>query len=289
MSAILFINFNYPMKSNIKHTRPLAVIMSLYKGDLFPYAKAAIDSIFAQTFANFDLYICIDGNIAEDIDTYIKSLPSDNLFIYKNETNLGLAKSMNRLLAEILPNPQYLYIARMDADDINAPERFEKQVSFLKTNKEIDCVGTWAIEIDANGNEYFKKQMPVSHAECFDFFSKRDCMIHPTVMFRKSYFEKAGLYPEDTYFGEDTMMWAQGFAARCQFSNLPEYLYYFRLNEQFFERRRGIKHAKSIWNLRCKVNKMLHYGLKAYLYAMAYATAKLMPTKVLDMIYKKAR
>ena len=36
-------------------------------------------------------------------------------------------------------------------------------------------------------------------------------MIHPTVMFRRSYFEKAGLYPEDTYFGEDTMMWAKRF------------------------------------------------------------------------------
>lgn len=45
-------------------------------------------------------------------------------------------------------------------------------------------------------------------------------MIHPTVMFRRSYFEKAGLYPEDTYFGEDTMMWAKGFKVDV---NLPMY------------------------------------------------------------------
>lgn len=64
-------------------------------------------------------------------------------------------------------------------------------------------------------------------------------MIHPTVMFRRSYFEKAGLYPEDTYFGEDTMMWAKGFKSGCKFANVPEYLFKFRLDSNFFERRRG--------------------------------------------------
>lgn len=59
-------------------------------------------------------------------------------------------------------------------------------------------------------------------------------MIHPTVMFRRSYFEKAGLYPEDTYFGEDTKMWAKGFKAECKFANLPEYLLKFRLDSDFF-------------------------------------------------------
>ena len=114
-------------------------------------------------------------------------------------------------------------------------------------------------------------------------------MIHPTVMFRRSYFEKAGLYPEDTYFGEDTIMWAQGFANGCQFANIPEYLYFFRLNKVFFERRRGIKHAKSILQLRRRVNKMLHYGFKADIYALLYALAKLMPEKILNIIYKTAR
>ena len=67
--------------------------------------------------------------------------------------------------------------------------------------------------------------MPITHEECLELFKKRDCMIHPTVMFRRSYFEKAGLYPEDTYFGEDTMMWAKGFKSGCKFANVPEYLF----------------------------------------------------------------
>ena len=114
-------------------------------------------------------------------------------------------------------------------------------------------------------------------------------MIHPTVMFRRSYIEKAGLYSLDTYFGEDTMMWAQGFKAGCRFANVPEYLFKFRLDDHFFERRRGWKHAKGIFTLRHRVNKMLNYGFMADFWALAYAGAKMMPKFILNFIYKTAR
>ena len=145
------------------------------------------------------------------------------------------------------------------------------------------------IEIKADGEEYFKKQMPVTHEECLEFFKKRDCMIHPTVMFRRNYFDKVKFYPEDTYFGEDTMMWAEGFAAGCRFANLPEYLLKFRLDENFFERRRGWKHATSIISLRRRVNKLLGFGFKEDCYAYMYGLAKLMPKSILNIIYKVAR
>ena len=277
------------MTANNKHTKALAVIMSVYSGDSYPYVKSAIDSLLRQTYTDFDLYICIDGKIANKVAEYLNAMNEQNIHIYTNETNAGLAKSMNLLLGYVLAQKNYACIARMDADDINAPERLEQQIHFLDANPQTDCVGTWAIEIDADGNEFFRKQMPCTHDQCFDFFAKRDCMIHPTVMFRRSFFEKAGLYPEDTYFGEDTMMWAKGFSAGCRYANIPEYLYYFRLNDQFFDRRRGIRHARSIWELRCRVNSMLHYGLKAYFYAAAYAFAKLMPERLLNRLYKTVR
>ena len=153
----------------------------------------------------------------------------------------------------------------------------------------MECLGTWAIEINNNGEEYYRKQMPETHEECNNLFRKRDCMIHPTVMYRRYYIEKAGLYALDTYFGEDTMMWAQGFKAGCLFANVPEYLLQFRLDDKFFERRRGWKHAKGIFTLRRRVNKMLHYGVVADFWAFAYAAAKMMPKFILNIIYKTAR
>lgn len=268
--------------------RRVVVIMSLYKSDVLNFVELAVDSILSQTYPDFDFYIQFDGSVSKDIDDYLSNIQDERICVFRRDENKGLAYSLNELLNRVMPK-EYDYIARMDADDISQPERFEKQIAFMEAHPEIDCLGSWAIEINADGSEYYRKQMPETHEGCWKQFMIRDCMIHPTVMFRRSYIEKAGLYSLNTYFGEDTMMWAQGFANGCKFANLPEFLFKFRLNDEFFCRRRGWKHAKGILTLRWKVNKMLHYPLKAYLYAIAYAGAKMMPTKILNMIYRKAR
>lgn len=266
----------------------VAVIMSLYKNDNLSFVRLAVDSILSQTYGQFELYIQYDGIILQNVDNYISDLTDERVHIYRRNENKGLAFSLNELLSTVMAK-DYDYIARMDADDISMPKRLEKQIAYMENHKDCDALGTWAIEINSDGSEYFRKQMPETHEGCWKLFMIRDCMIHPTVMFRRSYIEKAGKYSLDTYFGEDTMMWAQGFATGCKFANLPEYLFKFRLNDDFFNRRRGWKHAKGILTLRWRVNKMLHYPFKAYLYAIAYAGAKMMPTSILNMIYKTAR
>ena len=276
------------MNRKVRENAPFSIIMSIYKNDRLEFVRESITSILDQSYKDFDLYILYDGPIEPSVKEYISELDDCRLNVIERNENRGLAISLNELLGVVL-NKDYQFIARMDADDISMPERFARQIEYLKQHPDVDCVGSWAIEINADGSEYFKKQMPASHADCLNMFRKRDCLIHPTVMFRRSYFEKAGLYPEDTYFGEDTMMWSKGFAAGCHFANVPEYLLKFRLDNNFFNRRRGWKHARSIWQLRHKVNRMLGFGVKEDLFAILYALAKLMPTKILNIIYQKAR
>ena len=266
----------------------LAVIMSLYKSDTLQFVKLAVDSILQQSFKDFDFYIQYDGYVNTEVDNYLSGLNDERISVFERPDNKGLAFSLNELLQRVMPKG-YSFIARMDADDISLPDRFEKQLAYFELHPETECLGSWAIEINSDGNEYYRKQMPETHEGCWNQFMVRDCMIHPTVMFRRSFIEKAGMYSLDTYFGEDTMMWAQGFASGCKFANVPEYLFKFRLNDDFFNRRRGWKHAKGILSLRWKVNKMLHYPLKSYFYAIAYACAKMMPKELLNLIYKKAR
>ena len=266
----------------------IAVIMSLYRNDRVRILKEAVDSILQQTYTEFDFFIQYDGPIDADVNLYLSQLNDNRVRIFKRDVNKGLAQSLNDLLNIVMPL-DYDFIARMDADDISMLNRFERQLDYFDKHPEVDCLGTWAIEINSQGEEYYRKQMPESHNECWNMFRKRDCMIHPTVMFRKSYIAKAGLYSLDTYFGEDTMMWAQGFNTQCVFANVPEDLLKFRLDENFFDRRRGWKHAKEIFKLRHKVNKMLDYGFSADMWALAYACAKLMPKFILNIIYKTAR
>lgn len=266
----------------------IAAIMSVYKNDSVKYVKQSVASILNQTYKDFDLYIQYDGPIRPEVDKYLSNIVDMHVKIHRRDVNKGLAQSLNDLLT-IVMSMNYEYIARMDADDISMPERFEKQLAYFKSHPEMECLGTWAIEITSNGEEYYKKQMPETHEGCLKLFRKRDCMIHPTVMFRRSYIEKAGIYDLDTFFGEDTMMWAQGFAAGCKMGNVPEYLLKFRLDDNFFDRRRGWKYAKGIWQLRHRVNKMLGFGIVEDAWAIAYAVAKMMPTSILNLIYKNAR
>ncbi len=268
--------------------KKLAVLMSVYKNDKLCFLEKSVTSILNQTHSDFVFYIQCDGPIDVECKNYLFSIEDSRVIIRERFENKGLAYSLNELL-EIIIEKDYEFIARMDADDFCTLDRFEKQLNYLYNNLDVDCLGTWAVEIDENSNEYFRKKMPNTHEDCYKMFRIRDCLIHPSVMFRKSYFKKAGLYPLDTYFGEDTIMWAQGFSKGCVFANVPEFLFYFRLDKNFFERRKGWKHAKSIFKLRRKVNKLLDYGYEADVYAFLYAFAKLMPTPLLNLIYKTVR
>lgn len=268
--------------------KELAVIMSVYKNDKLKMLEIAVDSILQQTFSQFDFYIQEDGMLNDEVSNYLKSLKDTRVIVNERKENKGLAYSLNEMITEVLKK-EYKYIARMDADDISLQDRFEKQISFLDNHKDVDVVGCWAIEVDENENEFFRKTMPITHLECRDFFLKRDCLIHPTVIFRRSYFEKAGLYPTDTFFAEDTKMWQRGFLKGCIFSNIPEYLFKFRLDSNFFNRRRGWNYAKSIYLLRVEITKEMNFGIKGYTYAFLYAFVKMLPTRLLNLMYKIAR
>lgn len=265
----------------------LSVIISIYVKNSPNYLKDSLNSILNQRRPADEFILVENGPLTDDIYTIIEEFVEKavNVRIIKFKENHVFAYALNAAIRE----SQGDFIARMDSDDISLEDRFEKQLDYMEKHPEIDCLGSWAYEIKSNGDLYYEKRMPSSHQDCYELFKKRDCMIHPTVMFRRSYFKKAGLYPEDTYFGEDTVMWAQGFANGCRFSNLPEFVFKFRLDDDFFNRRRGWKLAKSILQLRWRVNKMLHYPLLAYLYAIVYAAVKMLPKPLLNIMYQFAR
>jgi len=265
----------------------ISVILSVYYKERPEYLKLSVQSIFNQTLKPNEVILVEDGPLTKELLSTIDDLVSiyNEIVVIKLEQNSGLAHALNIALEKCKSD----YIARMDTDDISNPNRFEKQVRFLNDNPQIDCVGSWAVEITADGSEFFKKQMPLSHDECKKFFIKRNPMIHPTVMFRRRFFEKAGNYPEDTYQEEDTMLWANGFANGCRFANIPEYLYEFRIDDSFFHRRKGFRFAKDTFFIRHKIRKMLHYPFIADVYAFLFAVSKMMPGPILKLIYKIAR
>ena len=269
----------------------LAVIMSLYKNDVMKYVRLAVESILAQSYKDFDFYIQYDGPIRPEVDEYLSGIADDRVKIQRRDENKGLAQSLNDLLSIVLPLG-YEYIARMDADDISMPERFEKQVEFLKSHPKVDMVGGAINEIDENGDNRGKiTKYPCSPEACRAFFAKRNPVAHPTVMFRRSFFEKAGWeYPMDFVRNEDTRLWHEGYKHGCMIANLPDVLLNFRMTDAMFtQRRNGKAFAKSQLELRKMINKDLQFGFMANVYAYAMYLLMISPSWLLKLAYRILR
>lgn len=269
----------------------IAVVMSVYKNDILQYVKCAVESILNQSISNFDFYIQFDGPIRDDVDDYLMSLQDNRINIFRRQENKGLAFSLNELLA-IIQSKEYKYIARMDADDIAVSYRFEKQMSFLQNHPDIDLVGGAINEIDSRGHDWGKViTYPCSPKECRAFFAKRNPVAHPTVMFRRSFFEKAGWhYPTDYVRNEDTRLWHEGYKHECKIANLPDVVLSFRITDDMFKQRRNGKvFAKSQLELRKIIAKDLGYGPMAYIYAYCMYILMISPSWLLKLAYKFLR
>lgn len=265
--------------------------MSLYKNDTLQHVKLAVESILQQTFKDIDFYIQYDGPICPEVDKYLSGLDDERMKIQRRAENKGLARSLNDLLAEVMPQG-YEYIARMDADDISLPERFEKQLNYLKSHPEVDMVGGAINEINENGENRGKvTKYPCYPDDCRAFFAKRNPVAHPTVMFRRSFFEKAGWeYPTDFVRNEDTRLWHEGYKHGCVIANLPDVLLHFRMTDAMFtQRRNGKAFAKSQLELRKKINKDLEFGNMANVYAYVMYLLMISPSWFLKFAYRVLR
>ena len=100
----------------------VSVLMPVYKTDE-NYLREAIESILSQTFEDFE-FLILDDCPEDDREEIIKSYKDKRIKYSKNETNLGITRSRNKLIDMAKGE----YLAVFDHDDISLPERFQKQV-----------------------------------------------------------------------------------------------------------------------------------------------------------------
>jgi glycosyltransferase involved in cell wall biosynthesis len=267
----------------------LAVIMSVYKNDKLNFLKESVQSILDQTFSRFHFYIVFDGPVALDLDNYITSLSDSRIKLFRLEKNGGLARALNFLLEVILQEPAYKQIARMDADDISLPSRFEKQSNFLSDNPDISCIGCWYQEIDESGKHLNYCKLPLEHEMLKKWYFKRTPFAHPSVMYRRSLIETAGFYPADTILMEDNALWGMALKKGLLFGNIPEYLFQFRVDKNFYKRRSGIKYGLNYVYTRIKINRVLDAPVYAYFFSIVKGVVKMMPSFILQYIYNTNR
>lgn len=268
----------------------IAVILPVYKNDRKSYVCMSFDSILNQTYKDIHLYVGVDGYVNDDLAICLKKYEEkENVSIQWFPENRGLAIVLNELL-DICFKEGYEYIARMDADDVSKSDRFEKQINYLEKHPDVDVLGGAIEEMEYDGRLNGKViHYPLTHQQCFDFFSTRNPLAHPAVMFRASFFDKVSSYNALYKKNQDTELWFRAFKAGCRFANLKDVVLSFRVSQDMYRRRGGTKFALEVLRLRKEINKNLGYGVKAQLFAYAYYAMAVSPGWVKRFAYKTFR
>lgn len=183
----------------------ITVLMSVYNGER--YLREAIESILNQTFSDFEFMVIDDGSTDKSWPILAEYAEQDSrLVLIRNQENIGLAKSLNKGLALARGK----YIARMDADDVSMPQRFEKQVVFLETHSKIGILGTQCWFIDTNGQEQELDEAPTDELQLRWTSLFGNPFRHPTVMIRGDVLRKNGLkYDEAFRVTQDYEFWTR--------------------------------------------------------------------------------
>jgi len=182
----------------------ISVVMATYNTEI-PMLQEAVDSILKQTFSDFEFLIIDDGS-TNGSGEYLKSIQDERVKVIWNSQNMGVTKSLNVGLKQAKGK----YIARMDADDIALPTRFEKEFAYMEAHPDVVACGAKTIIMTGG-----KMILPKRTAKPEDMEAYRVRMlfmnpgpIHPTAMIRhETLLAHHILYDERLIHAQDYGMW----------------------------------------------------------------------------------
>ncbi len=185
----------------------VSVVMAVHNGG--PFVRQTIESILAQQYRDLE-FIIVDDASSDDTPSIVRSFDDPRIRYMPQAANIGQTAALNIGIRAA----QGQYIARIDADDIAKPQRFEMQVKFLDVHPSVAVVGMWQETIDINGRVQGLRRFPTDPWEISaGLFTASPmnwfCLSHPTVMIRKSALDKVGLYDERLRICQDYDLWVR--------------------------------------------------------------------------------
>ena len=204
-------------------TPRVTVVMAAYNAAQF--LREAVSSVLSQTYQNFEI-IVVDDASSDNSLSILQGFGDSRMRIIRHHTNIGAALSRN----EALSGARGEFVAIMDADDVCAPNRLERQVAFLDANPLVGLVGCGVYDnIDASGVVLYTSYLPEDNETIQRTLVERWCFLHPSIMFRRALHVLVGGYRKAFGVAED-----HDFILRilehCQAHNLYERLVSYRLN-----------------------------------------------------------
>ena len=199
----------------------ISVVLPVFNAQL--YVGEAVRSILAQTFVDFELIIINDRSTDGTLPVLQSFLLEDKRVLLISRENRGLVATLN----EGIGISRGIWIARMDADDIAAPTRFERQLEWLgKTGADI-CV-TWVKFFGASRTRVLRHPQSDGAIKAELLFGAP--FAHPTVMMKASLARQL-LYDSAWEKCEDYDLWERAARGGWQMTNVPEVLLHYRHHE----------------------------------------------------------
>lgn len=210
----------------------ISVIMACY--NCGKTVRKSIDSILAQTYTNWVMICCDDGSKDDTwqiLNEYKEQYP-DKFVLIRNDGNKKLPYSLNHCLEYV----ETEYVARMDADDWSLPERFEKEITFLKEHPEYDLVSTGVTVHDGEKKIAAIIKFPEPTKETMLI---QNAFSHATIMTYKRVYDKLKGYSLEPYAVrcEDFELWCRFLNSGFKGYNIPDELYVMVENKDAAKRR----------------------------------------------------
>ena len=229
----------------------VSVLMPVYKTNE-KYLREAISSILNQTYTDFE-FLILDDCPEDTREEIVKSYKDKRIKYSKNEQNLGITPSRNKLID--MASGEYLAI--FDHDDISLPDRLEKQVAYLDEHQDVGVVSC-KVKTMIRG----KTSKNPSNNHDIKLALMRVCSInHSAAMIRKSVLIKNNIrYEEEFSPSEDYALWCR-LIPFTNFHNLNEILFHYRDHEQNTSHRQSDKMHQatlSIWSFVKNDNPQLY-------------------------------
>lgn len=208
------------MDNTVERLVMVSVLMPVYNCAF--YLSEAIESILNQTFDDFELII-LDDCSTDQSGIIAQSFTDSRIVYHRNEKNLGLANNLNVGLRMAKGK----YIARMDGDDISLPERFQTQIDYLETYRDIDLCSCGLQMFGTENTVWVREADPEAVKITMMLYSP---VLHATSVWRRESFEIHNLYYDQNAFpAEDYDLWSRAIF-HCKLVNIPQILYCYRIH-----------------------------------------------------------
>lgn len=239
----------------------ISVLLSIYN-ETEHHIRESVESILSQSYENFEVVIVIDNPLRKDIEDVMASYNDNRIRLSYNEKNIGLAESMNKAL--LLSEGEY--IARMDADDVAMPNRFEVELNVLKSGQ-YDLVCSHYVYIDENSYLLDQEAVRYTNAQLVKWLPFNNTIHHPTVMMTREAILRVNGY-RNFPCSQDYDLWLRMLEAGCRFFIIDESLLKYRIRKnsitesKSFKQIATIRYIKKLYDER--KNGMDSYSLSNY-------------------------